>query len=318
MPGHLPQLRGVDRFVTFDAFGGQGMYYGTPLIVDGERQAASGSYIAADLTDRALDFLRDPSHRPFALFLSHKSVHSPFQPAPEEAGRYADAPVSLPDEVHSWVGYVDAQYVHMNPFSLEEEIRLYGEAVTSMDREIGRVLGALDEDGLADDTVVIYTSDNGYLWGEHRLIDKRWPYEESIRVPLIVRDPRSPTAGGSVGALVSNLDVAPTLVDAAGIEVPQHMRGRSLRPLLDGTASKLREEIYYSYYFEPPFPVPTVHALRTSRHKYVEYEGRPPELYDLVDDPNESRNLVGSEEGDRLVPEFRARLHRARREAEAR
>lgn len=177
-------------------------------------------YLAEELTDRALRFISDHRDNPFAVYVSHKNVHSPFRPAPREDGRYAARDVAVPLEAHSWTGFVDAQYVHFNPFAIEREVRMYGEAIASMDREIGRLLDGIDEMGLADETVVIYTSDNGYFWGEHRLIDKRWPYEESIRVPLLVRAPDGPT-GRSVEALVMNVDLAPTLLDLAGIAAPE-------------------------------------------------------------------------------------------------
>lgn len=315
MPGSLPDLRGVDTFVTFDAFGGQGTYYDCELIVDGVRTKPEKAYLAEELTDRTLAFIEEHHERPFAVYLSHKNVHSPFLPALPEQDRYAAERVELPPDAHSWTGFVDAQYVHFNPFTIEGEVRMYGEAVTSMDREIGRLLDGIDALGLADDTVVIYTSDNGYFWGEHRLIDKRWPYEESIRVPLLVRAP-GVEAGSSADALVANVDLAPTLLDLAGINTPTHMQGQSFAPLLAGADGPRRDHLYYNYYFEPPFPVPTTHTLRTPRYKLVEYEGRATELYDLADDPGEQTNLIGTEQGDALRPELEARLRAVRAAAE--
>ncbi len=316
MPGRLPELRGVDTFVTFDSFGGQGNYYDNELIVDGVRTPSEKSYLAEELTDRALRFIDEHRDRPFAVYVSHKNVHSPFLPAPQEKDRYANEKVELPADAHSWTGFVDAQYVHINPFSLETEVRMYGEAITSMDREIGRLVDGIDEMGLGDDTVIIYTSDNGYFWGERRLIDKRWPYEESIRVPLIVRYPNRAPAGTAVDALVLNVDLAPTLLDLAGIATPEHMQGQSFAPLLSGGPGERRDHVYYNYFFEPPFPVPTTHTLRTPRYKYIEYEGRGPELYDLVADPHEKQNLVGTPEGDQLLPDLRTRLEDVRTAAE--
>lgn len=316
MPGHLPELRGVDTFVTFDAFGGQGTYYDCELIVDGVRTKPEKEYLAEELTDRALRFIEGHRDRPFAVYVSHKNVHAPFRPAPQERGRYASREVEVPREGHSWTGFVDAQYVHFNPFSTESEVRSYGEAITSMDREIGRLLDGIDEMGLGDDTVVIYTSDNGYFWGEHRLIDKRWPYEESIRVPLLVRAPHGP-AGQTVDALVMNVDLAPTLLDLAGVGPPDYMQGESFAPLLAGASTPSRDHLYYNYYFEPPFPAPTTHTLRTRRYKYIEYEGRGPELYDLEKDPDETTNLIGTDRADALLPEMEGRLRAVRAAAEA-
>jgi arylsulfatase A-like enzyme len=317
MPGPLPKLRGVDTFVTFTAMGGQGQYFDCPLVVDGREEPSRKRYITEELTERAIEWIRSRREAPFALYLSHKSVHLPFSPDPREAGRYARAPVQLPPEAHSWVGYTEGQYVHLATAPLEASLRQYAEAVASMDREIGRLLDALDEKGVARDTLLVYTSDNGYLWGEHRLIDKRWAYEESIRIPFLVRYPaRVPVGGVSLDPLVLNIDLAPTLVDLAGIAPPAYMQGRSLLPLLDDERAPWRDAFYYGYYFEPPFPVPTLHALRTGRYEYVEYEGRPPELFDLDTDPRELRNLAGSEATVGEEGLLRARLAALRRAAE--
>ncbi len=317
MPGRLPELRGVDYFVTFDTMGGQGAYYDNELIVDGERTPSEKSYLAEELTDRALRFIAEHREQPFAVYVSHKNVHSPFLPAPQEKNRYLGNDVVLPAEAHSWAGFVDAQYVHFNPFSIETEVRMYGEAITSMDREIGRLVDGIDEMGLGDDTVIIYTSDNGYFWGEHRLIDKRWPYEESMRVPLIVRAPHTTAPGTTVDALVMNVDLAPTLLDLAGVQIPDHIQGESFAPLLADPEGDRRDHVYYNYFFEPPFPVPTTHTLRTERYKYIEYVGRGPELYDLAADPGEARNLIGTPPGDELLPELQARLRSVRTAAES-
>jgi arylsulfatase A-like enzyme len=185
-----------------------------------------------------------------------------------------------------------AQYVHFNPQPLGASLRRYGEAVTSLDRQIGRVLDALDAWGLAEDTFVLYTSDNGYLWGEHGLVDKRWAYEESMRIPFLVRHPAANPAAAAVDRLVLNIDVAPTLLDLAGLAKPEWMQGSSLLPLLRDPDVPWRDAVYYSYFFEPPYPTPTLEAVRTDRHKLVVYQGRPPQLFDLARDPGERDNRI--------------------------
>jgi N-acetylglucosamine-6-sulfatase len=306
MPGGLPKLRGVDHFVTFTNMGGQGVYEWCPLVVDGREEESRSRYIATELTDRALAWLATHADRPFALYLSHKSVHANFVPDEPDRGRYAGETVPLPDGSHPWTHLTNAQYVHLNFTPLDEAVRVYAEAIHSLDREIGRVLDFLDSRGLRENTVVIYTSDNGYLWGERGLTDKRWPYELSIRVPFLLRYPASGhRAGVSVDGMVGNIDVAPTLLDLADVVVPEHMQGRSLRPLLADPGARVREEFLYTYYFEPPYPVPTSRAVIRPPYKLIEYEGLPSELYDLNSDPAERANLGANSP---LAHELAARL----------
>ena len=309
MPGGLPELRGVDHFVTFTAVGGQGVYEWCPLVVDGREEPSHTRYIATELTNRALAWLDlQEAGRPFALVLSHKNVHAGFLPDEPERSRYADAPLALPPGAHTWSGMTLAQYVHLNAQPLEASVRRYAEAVVSLDREIGRLLDSLAERGLEEGTVVVYASDNGYLWGEHGLVDKRWAFEESIRVPFLVRYPASGhRPGESRDALVANVDLAPTLLELAGLPVPDWMQGASLAPLLRDPAASVRDAFFYAYYEEPPYPVPSVRALVTPQYKYAEYDREPPQLFDLEADPRERENLAAAK--PQLASELAARLH---------
>jgi N-acetylglucosamine-6-sulfatase len=316
MPGKLPELRGVDHFVTFTQLGGQGSYEWCPLLVDGREEPSRTRYIATELTDRALAWLGQQQNRPFALYLSHKSVHSDFRPDEPERGRYERAPLVVPEGAHPWIHLTKGQYTHLTSTPLDASIRRYAETVTSMDREIGRVLDYLAEHGLERNTLVIYSSDNGYLWGEHGLADKRWAYEESIRIPFLLRYPASGhVAGSTVARLVANIDLAPTLLDLAGLAVPAHMQGRSLLPLLADPRAEHRDALLYAYYFEPPYPTPTLRAVVTPQHKYVEYDGLPPELFDLDADPQEQSNLAGGASAA-LEAALAQRLEALAREAE--
>ena len=291
MPGGLPDLRGVDHFVTFTTLGGQGVYEWCPLVVDGREEPSRKRYVTEELTDRALAWLDAGGDEPFALVLSHKSVHADFAPDTPERGRYADQPVALPPGAHPWIHTTGGQYVHLSFTPLDDLVRRYAEAVASMDRQIGRVLDWLDANGRAEDTLVVYTSDNGYLWGEHGLVDKRWPFEPSMRVPFLVRYPASGHAGGERrDALLLNVDLAPTLLALAGLEAPAWMQGRSFLPLLRDGRAPWRDALLYAYFYEPPYPVPTSRAVRTGRYKWIEYGDRPPALYDLELDPEERRD----------------------------
>lgn len=293
MPGRFPSLRGVDHFVTFTNLGGQGVYEWCPLVVDGRPEPSRTRYIATELTDRALAWMAAQGTRPFALVISHKNVHMPFLPDPRDEGRYGATTSDLPPGTHPWANLTNAQYVHLQTRRLDASRRSYAEAVASLDREIGRVLAFLDERGLARDTLFIYASDNGLLMGERGHVDKRWAYELSSRIPLLVRFPAVGRAGAVSTALAANVDVAPTILDAAGLVPPGWMQGRSLLPVLREPSARVRDALLYRYFFEAPFPTPTQRAVVTDRYKYIEYEGRPPELFDLESDPGEVRNLLG-------------------------
>ncbi len=292
MPGNtLPNIAGLDHFISFTNIGGQGTYEWNPMIVNGTETPSRTRYIATELTDYAIEWLEQQTS-PFVLYLSHKSVHANFQPDTPDIGIYKRQQVNLPEGAHVWSAHTKNQYVHLNNAPLDESIRRYGEAIHSLDREIGRLLASLRSMNLADNTIVIYTSDNGYQWGEHALIDKRWAYETSIRVPFVVRLPENRYGATINSSLVANLDVAPTLLDAAGVRVPGYMEGGSLLRLLSDEKKNWRETFFYSYFFEPPYPTPTSFALITERYKLIETNWRGYELYDLWNDPEEKNNLA--------------------------
>jgi N-acetylglucosamine-6-sulfatase len=315
MPGRLPRLRGVDRFITFTVQAGQGQYWRCPLIVDGKDVESRKPYITEELTDYALEFLEQERQAPFCLYLSHKAVHHEWLPPPDLTGLYAGMKPDLPGEADTWVTTTRGS-IYFGTFGrIEHHYMNYARCVVSLDREIGRVLDRLDELGLAQNTLVVYAGDNGFYWGEHRLVDKRWPYEEGIRVPWIVRYPGViPDPGRRAGQMVANIDLAPTLLEAAGIEVPRSMQGRSFLPVLRSANAPGRAAWLYEYFLDFPYNVPAHQAVRTEDRIYIEYEGRrPPEIYDLVKDPREKRNLVGTPEGDRLRPEMKGLLERLKR-----
>jgi N-acetylglucosamine-6-sulfatase len=315
MPGRLPQLRGVDRFITFTIQAGQGRYWECPLIVDGVDVPARKPYITEDLTDYALEYLEQERAGPFCLYLSYKAVHHEWRPPPDLVDLYDDVKPTLPKEADSWVTTTRG-FIFVGTFGkLEHHFMNYARCVVAVDRQIGRVLDKLDELGVADDTLVVYAGDNGYFWGEHRLVDKRWPYEESIRIPWIVRYPgiiQDP--GRRAAQMVLNIDLAPTLLESAGVEVPASMEGRSFLPVLRSRDAPGREAWLYEYFKDFPYNVPGHAAVRTDTHIYIEFEGRrPAELYDLMKDPRQKENLIGTPEGDRLQPGLRKELEALRR-----
>ena len=217
----------------------------------------------------------------------------------------------LKNQRNSWHG-VDFAY-HQDT-NIEEHYRLYCEALLSVDESIGRVRQWLDDNGLADNTLVFYMGDNGFQWGEHGLIDKRTAYEASMRVPLLGVCPKLWKPGTKLDQVVANIDIAPTILEAAGLQTPEHMDGRSYLKLAAGQmdASEWRQNLLYEYYWEYNFPhTPTTLALRTQRYKFIQYHGiwDIDELYDLQEDPEEKHNLIFRPEHRQRINRMRADLH---------
>ncbi len=311
MPGKLPDLRGVDRFITFTAIGGQGKYFNNPMIVDGKEVPSRKPYITEELTDYALEYITEKHDNPFCLYLSHKAVHYEFHTPEEYKGMYKDDEPQFPPEADEWLylkyGRVFTGFIE----KMTTLYRNYCRCVTALDDQISRVLKKLDEMGIADNTVIVYAGDNGYFWGEHRLFDKRWAYEESIRVPFIVKHPGLAGANNRrAGQMALNIDVAPTILDIAGIKAPGFMEGRSLLPVLKNRNAPGRKAWLYEYFKDFPYRVPDIRAVRTDRYKYITYLNRKKsELYDLTKDPRELNNIISTEQGKKLVPELKKSLH---------
>jgi len=192
-------------------------------------------------------------------------------------------------------------------------IKDYLRCIQAVDVGVGRILDHLDETGLADETVVIYTSDQGFYLGEHGWYDKRWMYEESLRTPMVVRWPQRVQAGTVVDALVQNVDVAPTLLALAGVAAPADMHGRSFVPLLEGsTPPDWRRSIYYRYYEFPGVHAVQQHrGVRTERYKLIQYYQLDEwELFDLARDPHELESVYGDPAYDDVQAELTAELER--------
>ncbi len=302
----LPQP-GFDRWVSFR---GQGRYRDPLLNVDGKKIQHEG-YTTDLLTDYAIDWLKErESDQPFFLYLSHKAVHAEFQPAERHDGQYEQVKIPYPDSMdnneRNYVGkpaWVRAQrdswhgvdYAYHGDLQFDEFYRDYAETLLGVDESVGRVMTYLEEHDLAEDTLVIYMGDNGFLLGEHGLIDKRNAYEESIRVPMLAWAPGTIAANHASEKLVRNIDVAPTILALAGAETDVAMDGESFLPLLEGSETLGDREFLYEYYWEHAFPhTPTTFALRGGRYKYIYYHGiwDKNELYDLKTDPREQHNLI--------------------------
>jgi arylsulfatase A-like enzyme len=334
---HIPQE--PEGFDDYKILPGQGIYFDPEFVVNGQRLKQRG-YATDITTDFALDFLRQNRAEPFCLLYQHKAPHRPFTPAPRHAklfddiewpypasynddfatrdiarqaedmrfdislaGDYEDLPPNLgPQEKRNWI--------------FQRFVKDHHRAVYGVDENLGHVLEFLDISGLAEDTVVLYTSDNGYFLGEHGWYDKRFMYEPSLRIPLVVRYPRLNGPGRVEPRMALNIDIAPTILDFARVPVPEQMQGQSLRPLLENDPpANWRQSVFYAYYenswalaglgaearSDPSFQYFTPHRIgphrgvRTGRHKLIEYygEGSYWELFDLEQDPGELVNLYG-------------------------
>ena len=190
----------------------------------------------------------------------------------------------------------------------------YLRCVVSIDENIGRLLDYLDQSGLVENTMVIYTSDQGFFLGEHGWYDKRFIYEESAGIPLIVRYPQKIRAGLTNHDLVLNLDLAPTILDAAGISVPDQLQGKSLMPIFEhNNQIKWRDAFYYHYYEYPHgwHDVKKHYGIRTARYKLIHFYDDIDawELYDLHEDPHEMKNIYNRPENKELIVLLKKKLH---------
>ena len=329
--GDAPQP-GFDHWVSFR---GQGEY--NPVNAAGRRQTLNvdgvrvdrRTYITDELTDYAVDWLdrRDPG-KPFFLYLSHKAVHDNFEPAPRHADLYRGNGLRVPAEAHvrrdaegvpNWVenqrnSWHGVDFPYHSTLDIAEYMRRYYATLAGVDDSVGRVRAWLEEQGLSDNTVVIYMSDNGFLFGEHGLIDKRNAYEESIRVPLLMSAPGLISPGTTVDAISANIDIAPTILAMAGLAAPTDYAGMSLVPFATGQKpdSKGRQALLYEYYWEYNYPhTPTTFALRTPRYKFIQYHGvwDTEELFDLQADPREQTNLIDDPGLAKIKIEMRRKLY---------
>ncbi|MCI0522724.1 MAG: DUF4976 domain-containing protein, partial [Bacteroidales bacterium] len=201
-------------------------------------------------------------------------------------------------------------------FKLRRYLADYLRTVQSVDRNTGRLLEYIDSAGLRDNTIIVYTSDQGFYLGEHGWFDKRFMYEESFRTPLVMRLPQGYKARGEIVEMVQNIDLAPTFLELAGVRPPEEMQGMSLVPLLRGPGvKKWRDALYYHYYEYPGEHDTRPHyGVRTDRYKLIHFYGDTDhwELYDLAEDPHEMKNLINESSYDNVEESLRKRLDELR------
>ena len=307
--------KGFNHWVSFK---GQGTYFDPELNINGQRKTFKG-YTTDILADRALEWLQTRGDEdPFMLYLSFKAVHYPFQPAPRHHGRYEDKAIDYPMTManteanyqtqSNWIrerryGIHGIDHMETGPLdkdpvpSFDDLYHRYCETVHGLDENIGRVLDYLETSKLMENTLVVYLGDNGFALGEHGFYDKRDAFEESIRIPMLAMAPGLIQPGSNVDAMVLNMDLAPTLLEAAEIKVRSTMKldGQSALPWLRGETVPWRDHILYEYHWEWNFPAtPTTLAIRGDRFKYIYYHGVWDRngFYDLQTDPDERVNLI--------------------------
>jgi len=299
LTGYVPP--GWDRWVAFV----HSQFFDFGLTIDGavERYGSEPDDYSTDvLASHTEDFIRGTEGPVFALF-APAAPHAPALPAPTDAGGFADLPPWSPpsfDEADRSDKPAHMQILKPVGPERTENLEILRQnqyrSLQAVDRAVGRLLDALEDTGRLDDALVIFTSDNGLLWGEHRWLKKEVPYEEAIRVPLVVRADAVVGEGARTDDnLVANIDLAPTIAAAAGVELPD-ADGRSLLPLLAGRSEAWRQALLIEH-MRGTNPIPTYCAVRTSRYLFASYETGERELYDLEADPFQLRDLAGTEPG---------------------
>lgn len=328
-------------FGYWNVLPGQGRYYDPVMIEMGKTNTLKG-YVTDLITDLSIDFLkkRDPA-KPFMLFCHHKAPHREWTPGPKHTNLYENInipePVTFNDDysgrsraaaeatmrIERDLKKTDVKQTPpgglsgeaLKKWHYQRYIKDYLRCIASVDDNVGRLLDYLEQSGLAKNTLVIYTSDQGFFLGEHGWYDKRFMYEESLRMPFVVSLPGVIKPGSLNDAMILNVDFAPTLLDLAGVSVPADMQGRSIAPLLRGRKPRnWRTSMYYRYYHYPKdHRVQPHYGVRTARHKLIYFDKLDEwELYDLRKDPFETNNIYAT--SAKLAKDLKAEMFRLKKE----
>ncbi len=327
---------GFDRWVSFK---GQGSYLNPDINDDGRSVSPSG-YITDILSGYAVEMIKRRHDKPFLIYLAHKAIHPEVMQHNDGSVNLADAELFIPAERHRdlYAGKrmprrpsykrepkgkpaLQRQIAELPPLgpataTQDEAILGRQRSLMAIEEGVGEILKALKETGQLENTVMVLASDNGYFYGEHGLsVERRLAYEESIRMPLLVRYPKAIKSGTVRDELALNIDVAPMLLELAGVTVPATMQGRSLVPLLRGKRPDWRNSFLIEYYSDKVFPRVRqmgYKAVRTKRWKYIHYvelKGMD-ELYDLQIDPYEMKNLIDHPGAAKALNEMKREMER--------
>jgi len=326
-------------FHYWNVLPGQGDYMNPQFIENGDSVKYTG-YVTDIITDLSIQWLdqRDKS-KPFCLLTHHKAAHTPNIPPEKYKGLYEERTIPLPANFYDDYEGRDAAKIQRIAFDNERPffpyhyrkipkgtpkdsiaytkyqtvMQDYLAVIRSLDDNVGRLLDYLDQNGLADNTLVVYTSDQGFFLGEHGWFNKRFMYEESIKMPLVARMPKMIEAGTQVNEMVLNIDFAPTFLDLAGASIPTEIQGTSMLPLFEKTTlpNDWREAMYYHYYDLIRFGnIQKHYGIRTDRYKLIHFyeEIDEWELYDLKNDPTELNNIYGSSNHSAIEKDLKQEL----------
>ena len=314
------------RFDYYFGFRGQGQYHDPVIQENNGPEKKYEGWVEDILADHTIEFIRGAHQagKPFLLCHWFKTPHQRCEPAERHKNLFKDISFPKPPTFDTdyagkprAVAEADMKIGGKGEYSYvqdwDEFIRNYYRVLTGVDENVGRILDLLDELEIAADTLVIFTSDNGYFLGEFGFFDKRLMYEPSLRLPLVVRYPKKIKPGTVVDQFALNVDFAPTILDFCGLPALEGMDGRSLAPLLEGReVPDWRQDFLYEYYAYPDWHmVRPLNGVRTKKWKYIDYYDFPQheyELYDLESDPQEEHNLYGKAEYEEVVDGLRKRL----------
>lgn len=321
---------------------GQGLYFDPVMIDMGERKKLKG-YTTDIITDLAIQFIeKRPEEKPFLLMYHHKAPHRNWQPDEKHRKQFENVNIPEPETFNDdYTSRSDAARMatmrvdrdltendlkmkppeglsaqELKKWKYQRYMRDYLACVASVDDNVGRLLDWLDRKGLTENTIVIYTSDQGFFLGDHNFFDKRFMYEESLRTPFLIRWPGRIRAGSLNEDMILNVDFAPTLLAAAGQSVPLDMQGHSFLPLLQGGKLKeWRTSMYYRYYHPGHHNVAAHYGIRTDRYKLIHFNQLHQwELFDLKKDPREMKNVYSDPANAGIVKRLKEELMRLKKE----
>jgi len=328
---------GFDTFVTHK---GQGKYFDTEFNVNGDRKVVPGYYTHA-VTKMASDWINKSSKdNPWLCMIGHKAPHSFYLPEPKYEHSFDKIPISYPEtafhledkpkwiqqRLNTWHGIYGPLFDYRKKFpdsspeavkDFEAMIRSYWGTILSVDDSVGQLVKLLKDRGELDNTLIVFMGDNGLLNGEHGMVDKRTMHEPSIRIPLVVRYPALTKVPKTISEMVVTVDMAPSILELCDARPLENIHGKSWVKLVRQGDDDWRKSYLYHYNYEKQFPyTPNVRGVRTNDWKYVHYphgDGKPDrhlaELYDLKNDPGETKNLITN-------PKYAAKVHELKNELE--
>ncbi|VTR98827.1 sulfatase family protein [Tuwongella immobilis] len=299
---------------------GQGNYL-KPMVAEGTKgkDLPRDGWMDDVITDDAIAWMKQPHEKPFAMFLFFKAPHRSWTPPPRHKDLFNNVTIPLPklwdaDRNAKTQAFAKADnrigdFADVKDF--QSYVKDYYRTIVGVDDNVGKVFAALEANKQLDSTAILFTSDNGFFQGEWKAFDKRFMHEPSIRVPLLMRYPAKIKAGSLIDPMVLNVDIAPTLLDLAGLPVPESMQGRSVVPLFAGTPADWRKDWLYEYFEYPAEHNVRKHrGVRTDTHKLIHYYESPEEweLYDLSKDPDELHNLYRKPGMEALTTQLKQRI----------